>query len=168
MAGLASREEMALHDSLTGLANRRLLMDRLSVACSHLLRRPGAVGLMYVDLDDFKVVNDEHGHGVGDDVLVEIAGRLQSVVRGEDTLARIGGDEFVILLDRVDDPGSLPSLAGRVERVITEPIAVGAADVQLGASVGYAITDRFDESHEGLLTRADHAMYAAKRDRGDA
>ena len=167
MAGIASREKMALHDSLTGLANRRLLMDRVTVACSHLARRPGAVGLMFVDLDGFKAINDEYGHAVGDQVLVETARRLQSVVRGEDTLARIGGDEFVILLDRVDDPDSLPRLAERVEHVITEPIAAGAATVRMGASVGYSITERDDESYEALVTRADHAMYAAKQDRGD-
>jgi diguanylate cyclase (GGDEF)-like protein len=167
MAGLASREQMALHDSLTGLANRRLLVDRLSVACSHLARRPGAVGLMFVDLDGFKAINDEYGHAFGDQVLVETARRLQDVVRGEDTLARIGGDEFVILLHRVDDPGSLPGLAERIEQVITKPITAAAASVRLGASVGYATTDRHDESHEELLGRADRAMYAAKN-RGDA
>ena len=166
MAGLASREEMALHDSLTGLANRRLLLDRFAVACSHLARRPGAVGFMLVDLDGFKTINDEHGHAVGDQVLVETARRLQSVVREEDTIARIGGDEFVILLDRVEDPGSLPILAERIEQVITEPIAGGAAGVRMGASVGYSLTDRADENYEALLTRADHAMYAAKHDRG--
>jgi len=167
MAGLASREEMALHDSLTGLANRRLLLDRFSVARSHLARRPGAVGLMVVDLDGFKAINDEYGHAVGDHVLVETARRLQSIVREEDTIARIGGDEFVILLDRVDDPASLPALAERIEHVMREPIATGAATVRPGASVGYSITERHDESHEALLTRADHAMYAAKHDRDD-
>jgi len=168
MAGLASREEMALHDSLTGLANRRLLLDRVSVACSHLARRPGAVGLMFVDLDGFKAINDEYGHAFGDHVLVETARRLQSVVRGEDTIARIGGDEFVVLLDRVEDPESLPALAERVEQVITEPIVAGAASVRMRASIGCSITERHDESHEALLTRADHAMYAAKHERGDA
>jgi diguanylate cyclase (GGDEF)-like protein len=163
MAGLASREEMALHDHLTGLANRRLLLDRFAVACSHLARRPGAVGLMLVDLDGFKAINDEYGHAVGDHVLVEAARRLQSVVREEDTIARIGGDEFVILLDRVADPDSLPRLADRIQQVIGEPIAGDAATVRMGASVGYSTTERSDESYEALLTRADHAMYAAKQ-----
>ncbi|HZQ80948.1 MAG TPA: diguanylate cyclase [Gaiellaceae bacterium] len=166
MAGLASREKMALHDSLTGLANRRLLLDRVSVACAHLARRPGAVGLMFVDLDGFKTVNDAYGHAVGDHVLVETARRLQSVVRGEDTIARIGGDEFVILLDRVDDQSSLPALSARVEHVLAEPITAGAATLRMRASVGYAVTERHDESHESLLMRADHAMYAAKHERG--
>jgi diguanylate cyclase (GGDEF)-like protein len=163
MAGLASREEMALHDSLTGLANRRLLLDRFAVACSHLARRPGKVGFMLVDIDGFKAINDEYGHAVGDHVLVETARRLQSVVRDEDTIARIGGDEFVILLDRVADPESLPSLAERVEQVLAEPIAADAATVRMGASVGYSTTERSDENYEALLTRADHAMYAEKQ-----
>jgi diguanylate cyclase (GGDEF)-like protein len=162
MAGLASREEMALHDSLTGLANRRLLIDRISLACSHLARRPGVVGLMFVDLDGFKAINDKHGHPVGDLVLVETARRLQAVMRIDDTLARIGGDEFVILLDQVD-PESLPMLAERIEQAISKPIAADAGLVRMGASVGYTITTRHDESYEALITRADHAMYAAKR-----
>jgi diguanylate cyclase (GGDEF)-like protein len=165
MAGLVSREEMALHDSLTGLANRRLLMDRFSVACSHLARRPGSVGLMFVDLDGFKAINDEHGHAGGDQVLIETARRLEAVMRGDDTIARIGGDEFAILLDRVDHPESLPDLAGRIERAISAPIVLGATSLRLGASVGYAVTEQHDESHDALLTRADHAMYSAKRDR---
>jgi len=165
MAGLVSREEMALHDSLTGLASRRLLMDRFSVACSHLARRPGAVGLMFVDLDGFKAINDEHGHGVGDLVLIETARRLEAVMRGDDTIARIGGDEFAILLDRVDHPDSLPDLATRIERALASPISVGSATLRLGASVGYAVTEQHDESHDALLRRADHAMYAAKQER---
>lgn len=168
MAGLASREEMALHDHLTGLANRRLLMDRFAVACSRLARRPGAVGLMVVDLDGFKAINDEYGHAVGDRVLVETARRLQSVVRGEDTIARVGGDEFVILLDRVDDPGSLAALSDRLEQVITEPMGPEAARIRLGASVGYSYTEEHDELYETLLRHADDAMYAAKHERTDA
>lgn len=163
MAGLASREEMALHDHLTGLANRRLLMDRFVVACSRLARRPGAVALMVVDLDGFKAINDEYGHALGDRVLVETARRLQSVVRSEDTIARIGGDEFVILVDRVDDPGSLPILADRLEQVITEPMGPDAAHIQMSASIGYSLTEQHDELYETLLRRADDAMYAAKR-----
>jgi len=156
MAGLASREQMALHDPLTGLANRRLLMDRISVACAHLARHPGAVGLMFIDLDGFKAINDQHGHAVGDQVLIDTARRLQQIVRGDDTLARIGGDEFVILLDRVE-PDSLPMLLERVERALDGPLTT--------ASVGYSVTDRHDESPDALVTRADHAMYDAKRSR---
>jgi GGDEF domain-containing protein len=122
MAGLMSREQMALHDSLTGLANRRLLIDRFSVACSQLARSPGVVGLMFIDLDDFKAFNDAYGHHVGE----------------------------------------------RVGEVVTEPIGDGGQTVRLGASVGYSITERHDESHETLLARADHAMYTAKRARSVA
>jgi diguanylate cyclase (GGDEF)-like protein len=167
MAGLVSRDEMALHDSLTGLANRRLLVDRISVACRHLARTPGTVGLVFIDLDGFKTINDEHGHAVGDRVLVETAHRLTRVVRDEDTIARIGGDEFVILVDRVSEEDALPALVARVERAITEPISDRDATIRIGASVGWTTTDRHDEGHETVLSRADHAMYAAKRARAE-
>ncbi|HEX4011346.1 MAG TPA: diguanylate cyclase [Solirubrobacteraceae bacterium] len=165
MTGLVSRDEMALHDSLTGLANRRLLMDRLAVACAHLARTPGTVGLVFIDLDGFKDINDRHGHAVGDQVLVQTARRLQSVVRDQDTIARIGGDEFVILVDRVADGDALPDLVARVERAVTAPIPGEDATLHVGASVGYAVTDRPDESYDAILTRADDAMYAVKRGR---
>jgi diguanylate cyclase (GGDEF)-like protein len=163
MAGLVRRDEMALHDSLTGLANRRLLSDRMSVASSHLARAPGSVGIVFIDLDDFKRINDDHGHAVGDHVLVETARRLQSVVRDEDTIARIGGDEFVILVSRIGEPEYLPGLVERVEDVITQEIAGRGRVVKITASVGYTTTDRADERSEDVLARADHAMYAAKR-----
>ena len=165
MSGLVSRDEMALHDSLTGLANRRLLMDRIAVACAQLARRPGSVGLVFIDLDGFKTVNDDHGHAVGDRVLVETARRLRTVVRDEDTIARIGGDEFVILVGRVPAAQSLPELVTRVERAITEPIRDSVATVRVGASIGYTTTERHDESQEAVLARADDVMYAVKRAR---
>jgi diguanylate cyclase (GGDEF)-like protein len=163
MAGLVSRDDLALHDHLTGLANRRLLMDRISMACSKLARSPGAVGLVFIDLDGFKAINDGHGHAVGDQVLIETARRLGSVVRDADTIARIGGDEFVILVERVADPRSLAGLAERVEQLVTAPIVTAAATVDVGVSIGYTITERHDEGHEAILARADDAMYAVKR-----
>ena len=105
MAGLVSRDELARHDSLTGLANRRALIDQMATACNAQSRDAGQIGLVFIDLDGFKRVNDEHGHAFGDRVLIETARRLQSVVRGVDTVARFGGDEFVILIDGVTQPG---------------------------------------------------------------
>jgi diguanylate cyclase (GGDEF)-like protein len=165
MAGLISRERLALHDSLTGLANRRLLMDRTSRSLTGLERSRGSLGLVYIDLDDFKAINDAHGHVVGDQVLVEFARRLESVAPEPDTIARIGGDEFVILVDRLVEPAAISALADSVERVAAEPIEHGDITVRVGASVGYAICDRHDERPEDVLSRADRAMYGTKRAR---
>jgi diguanylate cyclase (GGDEF)-like protein/PAS domain S-box-containing protein len=155
----------ARHDALTGLPNRRHLMDVLALAMLRTQHAGSALSLLFLDLNGFKAINDEHGHAGGDQVLIETARRLEAVMRGDDTIARIGGDEFAILLDRVDHPESLPDLAGRIERAISAPIVLGTTSLRLGASVGYAVTEQHDESHDALLTRADHAMYSAKRDR---
>lgn len=165
MAGLVSRDRMALHDSLTGLANRRLLMNRTSLLLDQIAHSRDALGLVFIDLDGFKTVNDAHGHGVGDRVLIEIARRLQSVVNERDTIARIGGDEFVILVDRAAQPASMSALVERVERVVAEPIDGPGTGVRIGASVGYTICDRRDERPEDVLNRADDAMYGVKRAR---
>jgi diguanylate cyclase (GGDEF)-like protein len=165
MAGLISRDEMALHDSLTGVANRRLLLDRFALARSRLTRSPGTVGLVFVDLDGFKGINDRHGHTIGDQVLVETARRLRSVVRDGDTVARLGGDEFVILVATDADDGSLAALANRVGEALAEPIEDGTVTVRIDASTGWTSTDRADERAETVLARADAAMYAVKRSR---
>jgi diguanylate cyclase (GGDEF)-like protein len=165
MAGIVGRERLAFHDSLTGLANRRLLMSRTAVSLDHLARSHAAVAIVFIDLDDFKAINDTHGHAIGDQVLVETARRLQTVVDERDTIARIGGDEFVILVDRVASPTTVAALVGRVERVVGEPIDCTGVSVQISASVGYTICDRRDELPEELLNRADHAMYDVKRAR---
>jgi len=165
MAGLLSRDRLALHDSLTGLANRRLLMNRTGVLLDRLDRGRGALGLVFIDLDGFKAINDAHGHGVGDTVLIEIARRLQSVVDQRDTIARIGGDEFVILVDHAAEPTTMSALVERVERVVGEPIACPGGAVRIGASVGFTICDQPDERPEDVLSRADDAMYGVKRTR---
>jgi diguanylate cyclase (GGDEF)-like protein len=167
MAGLVSSERLALHDSLTGLANRRLLLNRTSLSLDHLSRSREAIGLVFIDLDGFKAINDAHGHSIGDDVLVETARRLQTVVDERDTIARVGGDEFVILVDRAAEPATMSGLVGRVERVVAEPIECAGVDVQVRASVGYTICDRHDERPEDVLQRADYAMYGVKRGRAE-
>lgn len=163
MAGLASSDERALHDPLTGLANRRLLMDRLDVACRRIARTEVPVGLMLIDLDGFKKVNDRHGHDVGDEVLVQTAARVGAVVRDHDTVARLGGDEFVVLLDGLPDEHALGELVDRVHRAIGQPVATPAGPVRVGASIGSAATTDPDAGPESLLRRADQAMYAVKR-----
>jgi diguanylate cyclase (GGDEF)-like protein len=168
MAGLLGRDRLALHDSLTGLPNRRLLMSRTTLSLDHLARTQEPIGIVFIDLDGFKAVNDAYGHGIGDFVLVETARRLQTVVDERDTIARIGGDEFVILVDRAAEPATMSALVGRVERVVAEPIDCTNTTVQIRASVGYTICDRHDERPEELLSRADYAMYDVKRARTEA
>jgi diguanylate cyclase (GGDEF)-like protein len=164
MTGLVSRDELALHDSLTGLANRRLLVDHLARACRRIARSGNAVGVVYADLDGFKPVNDVHGHQAGDEVLVATGARLASVVRGNDTVARLGGDEFVVLLDDLADEARMTDLMGRMTRAIAEPIVLeDGTTVVVGASLGCAVTRDPDARPEELLERADGAMYAVKR-----
>jgi diguanylate cyclase (GGDEF)-like protein len=167
MAGLLSRDQLARHDTLTGLPNRRLLGERMSDACGRLAHHPGTVGLVYIDLDDFKAINDAYGHAVGDHVLVETARRLASVVRDGDTVARIGGDEFVILVRSVTDGVLLPSLVERVDRALRQPIEYRGERIAIRGSIGCTVTDRPHENGESVLARADQDMYGTKRARGE-
>jgi diguanylate cyclase (GGDEF)-like protein len=167
MADLIGKERMALHDSLTGLANRRLLLSRTAMSLELMARHHEAIGVVFIDLDGFKAINDTYGHAVGDHVLVEVARRLQTIVDERDTIARMGGDEFVILVDRVGAPEVLTALVHRVERVVAEPIGCDGITMQIWASVGSTFCDRPDERPEDLLKRADHAMYGVKRRRTD-
>lgn len=147
----------AFHDSLTGLANRALFRDRIE----HALRRRERteIAVIYVDLDDFKAVNDSLGHGVGDDVIRTAADRLRHTVRRSDTLARLGGDEFAILVE--DDPGHGERAAAAVLDSFSKPIFAAGRQFEVRASVGIARSDA-DSDAESLIQRADLAMYAAK------
>jgi len=165
MTGLLSRELMAQHDSLTGLANRRLLLSRTSVSLHGLARSRGVLALVFIDLDGFKAINDTYGHGVGDHVLIEVARRLRSVVRDHDTIARLGGDEFVILVDQPVETDAVTALIDRIERVIEPPIHFADVTVGVSASVGYTLCTEHHERPEEVLSRADHAMYRVKRER---
>ncbi len=159
----------ALHDPLTGLPNRALFMDRLTHALDRARRRDASwVAVLFLDLDDFKVVNDSLGHEAGDDLLVAAAGRLRASLRPEDTLARLGGDEFVVLLEDVVGRGEATEVAARVAGALRGPFSLGAhEEVFVSASVGIALggaaKDRPAEVPEELLRRADMAMYEAKR-----
>jgi diguanylate cyclase (GGDEF)-like protein len=147
---------MAFTDSLTGLANRACFLDRLSAA----LDAPGPVGVLLIDLDDFKPVNDRHGHAAGDAVLTETAARLRAAAGPGDLVARLGGDEFAVLLDRPAADG-LPAVAGGIIGAVGTPCRLpdGSA-VTVRASVGAAVAEGGDASH--LLNLADQAMYRAK------
>lgn len=157
----------ALRDSLTGLANRRLLFDRIEQASRRLVRRPGAVALLFIDLDAFKAVNDTFGHAVGDHILVQSADRLSHIVRDEDSVSRIGGDEFLILAEDLRDAGDAHELAARVVRAFDEPFQSAAGPLHLTASVGIATITEPTSDPEAYLSGADRAMYCAKRAGGD-
>ena len=156
----------ALHDPLTGLANRGLLMEQLAQALARAQRRPASVAVLFLDLDRFKVVNDSLGHAAGDDLLVEVARRLERVMRSADTVARLGGDEFVVLAEDVADVDEALALARRLREAIAVPIPMGPGQrVVITASVGIALSapePGSPTSAASLLWDADVAMYRAK------
>ncbi|WP_216326635.1 putative bifunctional diguanylate cyclase/phosphodiesterase [Deinococcus aestuarii] len=152
----------AFHDALTGLPNRALLRDRLGQAIERAHRRPGGqFAVLLLDCDRFKGVNDSLGHTAGDALLVELAGRLRGCVRPLDTVARMGGDEFVILLEEVD-PAEALRAAERVQRALGTPLSLGGQDVQMSASIGVVLADPAHGGPEDVLRDADIAMYRAK------
>ena len=151
----------ALHDELTGLANRRLLQDRLELALRRLGRGRGVVAVLFVDLDRFKIVNDSMGHSYGDELLVGVSERLASALRPADTLARFGGDEFVIVVETADRAGTAAVLA-RVQDALRCPFLVRGIEVFVTASIGVACAEGEEVGPDDLLRRADVAMYQAK------
>jgi diguanylate cyclase (GGDEF)-like protein/PAS domain S-box-containing protein len=154
---------LAFHDTLTGLPNRVLLQERMRLALASADRHGDIVGVVYIDLDDFKPVNDRLGHAIGDEVLVIIAERLRSCTRDEDTVARMGGDEFIALLPRLESSHDLAAIAASIANCIDSPIPVCGDRVTVTASVGLALY-LHGEATDELITRADHAMYRAKQD----
>ncbi|MDQ3983516.1 MAG: EAL domain-containing protein [Actinomycetota bacterium] len=156
----------AFHDPLTGLANRALLRDRLQHALARVARSREPLAVMFIDLDEFKAVNDSMGHDAGDELLKAVADRLRASVRPADTVARLGGDEFAILLEGMFNGSEAPRVAERVIRTFTAPFDLAGHPVPIGASIGLALKDG-KEATEELLGNADVAMYAAKaRGRG--
>jgi diguanylate cyclase (GGDEF)-like protein/PAS domain S-box-containing protein len=154
--------DKALHDELTGLANRHLLLDRLELAIARAGRRGRNLALMFLDLDHFKLINDSLGHEAGDEVLRMFGERLRLEVRPEDTVARFGGDEFVVLVEQVVDEHDVNLIAERLERCLDEPFVVGGNELYVTASVGIVIAKGGDEVAATLLRNADTAMYRAK------
>ena len=156
-------ESMALHDALTGLPNRRLLMDRLSLAIAHARRNKSTMAVMYLDLDGFKQINDTLGHDAGDSLLRMVADRLVAVVRQEDTVARLGGDEFVIALWELSHADAAAKLASKVIQAVSQPYSIQDRGVSMTASVGVGIYPAHGEEVETLMKSADLALYEAKR-----
>jgi diguanylate cyclase (GGDEF)-like protein/PAS domain S-box-containing protein len=153
----------ALHDPLTGLANRRLFLDRLDLAQARVSRGGHFLGLLFIDLDGFKAINDELGHDAGDEVLITVADRLRACLRAADTLARFGGDEFAVLCEDMVGPGVAVEIARRLAAAAAEPLEIDGDVVELAASIGIAVSTEPAESLDELLRRADSAMYQAKR-----
>jgi diguanylate cyclase (GGDEF)-like protein len=151
-------QHQAFHDPLTGLANRVLFVDRLGHA---LARRGSQVAVLFLDLDDFKVVNDRYGHAHGDELLRQVAARVRGCLRPEDTPARMGGDEFAILLEDADS-SVLMDVAERIVAAFTDPFMVSGTEVRVKGSLGVATNSSGEEDAEDLLRNADVAMYTAK------
>lgn len=161
----------ATHDALTGLPNRELLFDRVDHALARAARHGGAVAVLFLDLDRFKLINDTRGHNIGDQLLVAVAERLRTVVRDGDTLARHGGDEFVVLVEDNTDADGVHMLADRIRNVLQDPVRVGGSWFHTTASIGTACSTDGDHDAATLLSNADAAMYQAKhsgRDRVEA
>lgn len=154
--------ELALHDPLTGVANRLLLDDRLRRALERLRRGGGGVGVFLLDLDEFKVVNDVHGHDVGDEILRAVARRLMAATRPEDTVARLGGDEFVVVCEVSGGLDEVRLIAERVERTLSEPYQLLHASLAIGASVGGVLVDEPGAEPSKLISQADDEMYRVK------
>ncbi|MCU1351549.1 MAG: diguanylate cyclase/phosphodiesterase with sensor(s) [Acidimicrobiales bacterium] len=158
----AELRRRATHDPLTGMPNRALLHDRLAFALARMRRNGGSVGVLYLDLDGFKPVNDQFGHAAGDRVLVEVARRISSTVRSTDTAARIGGDEFVL----VTEGGvrqEIHRLAERISEAVSMPMVIDDRTHQFSISIGGATTEDAAVDSRMLLAQADQAMYQAKR-----
>jgi diguanylate cyclase (GGDEF)-like protein len=157
--------EAALHDPLTGLPNRVLILELIEHAFRVARRSKKLSAVFFVDLDRFKEVNDTYGHQVGDELLVEVAKRLTGLLRPGDSLARLSGDEFVILCEDLADPSAADPIAVRLDAEMSRPFALSRVEVEVSASIGIAFTGQETDSPEELLRDADLAMYRSKRDR---
>lgn len=160
---------LAHHDPLTGLANRALFNDRLDVALRAARRHNSTLALLFLDIDDFKGINDVHGHAAGDRVLCTIARRLESCVRETDTVARMGGDEFTVLLTDIQSEGAVSETVARILAVMAEPLDAESGSGKMpSCSIGIACYPADGEDADSLLSQADDDMYRIKRHRSAA
>ena len=162
MVDQAHLKLLALFDPLTELPNRRLFFDRLRMALEHGRRNKSVFGLLYIDLDGFKGVNDTYGHEAGDELLRVVAGRLSRTLRKSDTVARLGGDEFAIIIDQLDSATGAEIIAEKILSSIAQPIPLKSGDAKVGASIGIAMFPEDADTAEALLQMADKAMYVSK------
>lgn len=155
------------HDPLTGLPNRELFNDRLQSALRLAMRNRMPLSLLYLDLDHFKTINDTLGHHVGDRLLQEVAQRLTKCVRKSDTVARIGGDEFLVLLNNAILPEHTLLIAEKIRTALGQPFDLAGSQLQVTPSIGVARYPEHGSDYKYLILHADEAMYAAKRSGGD-
>jgi diguanylate cyclase len=155
--------ERALHDPLTNLPNRSLLKDRLHQALLRSRRNGTTIAVLFLDLDNFKAVNDEYGHLVGDRLLIVVGERLRHHLRASDTAGRLGGDEFLVLIEVKEPNDTVMMVAERLRRALHVPLLLEPAPITLSASIGVAISLTGDESPEDLIHQADRALLEAKR-----
>jgi diguanylate cyclase (GGDEF)-like protein len=153
--------QLALHDPLTGLANRTLFQESVNHAIATHSHGTNTLAVLFVDLDGFKQINDNHGHGAGDAVLNEVAARLRDCVRTGDTVARFGGDEFAVLLEQVTTIEEATIVADRIISAIQRPFTIDGRIHHISASAGVALYD-YDASADAIIRSADEAMYTAK------
>jgi diguanylate cyclase (GGDEF)-like protein/PAS domain S-box-containing protein len=158
----ARMRELALHDALTGLPNRTLFSDRLRQALAAAQRERRRLAVMFIDLDKFKPINDEHGHAVGDELLKEVAKRMHACVRESDTVARIGGDEFVVLLRSVEGGPLAVGVGEKIRHSLNEPFEVLGLRLEISCCIGVALSPEHGVDEIELSKNADAAMYWAK------
>lgn len=156
-------KHLATIDSLTGISNRHLFFDRLELALAKAKRYGSRLAVLFLDLDEFKKVNDEHGHQAGDELLGEVAERLQGRIRESDTLARLGGDEFGVLIDLIEGDESAMTVAKNLLKAMEDPFAVNGGTISVGVTVGISFYPDDGKDPVTLISRADAAMYGAKK-----
>ena len=160
-------QHLATHDTLTDLPNRFLLVDRLGQLLTSAGRSDTAFAVLFMDIDGFKGVNDSHGHEAGDQLLRDVARRLTKSVRRSDTVARIGGDEFVVVLERVHQVGEADAVADKIRLALAAPYLLKSHEVRVTVSIGISFYPENGENADTLLRAADYAMYLAKRQGGN-
>jgi diguanylate cyclase (GGDEF)-like protein len=160
----AACRHASLHDSLTGLANRALLLDHLQLALDRADRRSSLAAVIFLDLDGFKSINDTLGHRSGDEILVGIAERLRGATRPSDTLGRWGGDEFIVVCEDLERADDAPAIVARLAAVFDSPFATYGTDLHVAASIGVAVSGGGDDRPAELIHAADSAMYRVKHE----
>jgi diguanylate cyclase (GGDEF)-like protein len=155
--------KLATHDMLTGLPNRYLLQDRIAQALAHDRRSQEQAAVLFIDLDHFKNINDSLGHNAGDLLLKEVAARLSATIRSEDTVARHGGDEFIVLLPNITSPQDAQAVAQKILDELIRPFQIHGEEFHIGGSIGIALFPNDGEDGEMLLKNSDAAMYHAKK-----
>jgi diguanylate cyclase (GGDEF)-like protein len=154
--------ELAIKDSLTGLINRRSLIEHLEHAVAYSARHKTRFAVLFLDLDNFKTINDSFGHATGDELLIQVAGRIKKAVREADVVARLGGDEFIVLLKGLSTAGQAATVAQKISRSLACPYEMGTRSVNASASIGMAMYPQDGAFAQALMQNADKAMYRAK------